>query len=102
MLDWNDLRYFVAVVDDEANIRETVAFAQCESSVDRVLKTHRIRRLNAAQALGRLRQKPLTVAAATSRVAYSVAPSCLRRRSGGTPRSSVVRMPHGSSVIVSV
>jgi transposase len=42
-----------------------------ESSVDRVLEKHRIRRLDAAEALGRLRQKPLTVAAGTTEAAVA-------------------------------
>ncbi len=42
-----------------------------ESSVDRVLKKHRIRRLDAAEALGRLRRKPLTVAAGTTEAAVA-------------------------------
>jgi transposase len=42
-----------------------------ESSVDRVLNKHRIRRLDAAEALGRLRQKPLTVAAGTTEAAVA-------------------------------
>jgi transposase len=42
-----------------------------ESSVDRVFKKHRIRRLDAAEALGRLRQKPLTVAAGTTEAAVA-------------------------------
>ena len=42
-----------------------------ESSIERVLKTHRIRRLGAADALARLRQKPLTVAAGTTEAALA-------------------------------
>jgi len=42
-----------------------------ESSVDRVFKKYRIRRLDAAEALGRLRQKPLTVAAGTTEAAVA-------------------------------
>jgi transposase len=40
-----------------------------ESSVGRVFKKHRIRRLDAAEALARLRRKPLTVAAGTTEAA---------------------------------
>lgn len=42
-----------------------------ESSVDRVLKTHRVCRLDGAEALERLRQKPLTVAAGTTEAAVA-------------------------------
>ena len=42
-----------------------------ESSVNRVFKKHRIRRLDAAEALGRLRRKPLTVAAGTTEAAVA-------------------------------